>query len=36
LLTGPPAGAEVVGKSAAMLVPGDFVRPQAAPADNAP
>ena len=27
LVTGPPAGSRVVEKSAAMLVPGDFVRP---------
>lgn len=27
LLTGPPAGARVVAKAAAMFVPGDFVRP---------
>ena len=31
LLTGPPAGARVVAKAAAMLVPGDFVRAVTAP-----
>jgi HlyD family secretion protein len=27
LITGPPDGSRVVEKAAAMLVPGDFVRP---------
>ena len=31
LLTGPAAGARVVAKASAMLVPGDFVRPVSAP-----
>jgi hypothetical protein len=31
LLTGPADGARVVEKAAAMLVPGDYVRPTATP-----